>query len=130
MYGPDSNVYDKDLANYTPTSESDRTTTHAPSTAAAPSPTKNLGRILYSPVVNIAVLMTIMALAVVQKMFVFICDVKGAFLYAELFENEYVYVRPPPNWKDHLRFKGKTMKLKKALYGLRQAPRRWYTTLT
>ena len=97
MYGPDSDVYDKDLANDTPTSESDRTTTHAPSTAAAPSPTENLGRKLYSPVVNRAALMTIMALEVVPKMFVFICDVKGAFLYADLYENEYIHVRPPPN---------------------------------
>ena len=74
--------------------------------------------------------MTVIALAVIQKMVVFICDVKGAFLYADLFENEYIFVRPPPGWKDHHRFRGKILKLKKALYGLRQAPRRWYTTLT
>jgi hypothetical protein len=31
--------------------------------------------------------MTILALAVAKKMLVFICDVKGAFLYADLYED-------------------------------------------
>ena len=73
--------------------------------------------------------MSLVALAVVHKMFIFMCDVKGAFLYADLFDDEHVYVRPPPGWENHPRFKGKILRLKKALYGLRQAPRRWFETL-
>jgi hypothetical protein len=90
---------------------------------------RDTGRKLYSPVVIRAANMSIVALAVVKKMLIFIADVKGAFLYAELFEDEWVFVRPPKGWSDHPKFKGKIMKLKKALYGLRQAPRRWYTCL-
>jgi len=93
------------------------------------SKTNNTGRKLFSPVVNRASQMILLTLAVVHKMAVFIADVKGAFLYADLFEDEFVFVRPPKGWENHPRFKGKIMKLKKALYGLRQAPRRWYTCL-
>jgi hypothetical protein len=47
-------------------------------------------------------------------------DVKSAFLNGELIEE--VYVRQPPGFvaADH---EGKVLKLSKALYGLRQAPR-------
>ena len=37
-----------------------------------------------------------------------------------------MYCRPPKGYDNHQRFKGKIMKLKKALYGLAQAPRRWF----
>ncbi|WVZ54792.1 hypothetical protein U9M48_005538 [Paspalum notatum var. saurae] len=53
-------------------------------------------------------------------------DVKSAFLNGDLLEK--VYVHQPPgfvNSKDA----GKTLKLNKALYGLRQAPRAWYACL-
>ena len=71
------------------------------------SKTHNTGRKLFSPVVNRASQMIILTLAVVHKMAVFIADVKGAFLYADLFEDEYVFVRPPKGWENHPRFKGK-----------------------
>ena len=56
----------------------------------------------------------------------FICDIKGAFLYAMLLPEEVVYCRPPKGYEWHRRFNGKIMKLRKALYGLAQAPRRWF----
>ena len=66
---------------------------------AVASHSENTGRKLLSPVVNRASLMLVMALAVTKQMYIFICDVKGAFLYADLYEDEFVYVRPPPGWR-------------------------------
>ena len=66
------------------------------------------------------------AVAVSNKEYIYIADVKGAFLYALLLAEEQVYCRPPKGYDNHQRFKGKIMKLKKALYGLAQAPRRWF----
>ena len=59
----------------------------------------------------------------------FIADVKGAFLCALLLPDEVVYCRPPEGWENHPRFQGKTTRLRKTLYGLRQAPRRWWEHL-
>ncbi|KAL5600888.1 uncharacterized protein BROUX77_001088 [Berkeleyomyces rouxiae] len=51
-------------------------------------------------------------------------DVKSAFLNAELEKPE--YIRPP----DHMGFPSDcVLKLKKAIYGLRSAPKRWQQTL-
>ncbi|GKE54336.1 putative ribonuclease H-like domain-containing protein [Tanacetum coccineum] len=54
-------------------------------------------------------------------------DVKSAFLYGTI---EYeVYVCEPPGFEDP-RFPDKVYKVEKALYGLHQAPRAWYETLS
>ena len=56
-------------------------------------------------------------------------DVKTAFLHASLDAQEKVYVRPPPllcRWG--FTGKGALCRLKKALYGLRSAPRLWGLT--
>ena len=50
-------------------------------------------------------------------------DIKTAFLNGKL--NETVYVQPPPGFE----MPGKVWLLKRALYGLRQAPRAWHQTL-
>ncbi|GJS62297.1 putative ribonuclease H-like domain-containing protein, partial [Tanacetum coccineum] len=54
-------------------------------------------------------------------------DVKSAFLYGK-FEKE-VYVCQPPGFEDP-EFPDKVYKVEKALYGLHQAPRAWYETLS
>ncbi|GKC85261.1 putative ribonuclease H-like domain-containing protein, partial [Tanacetum coccineum] len=54
-------------------------------------------------------------------------DVKNAFLYATI--EEEVYVCQPPGFEDP-QFPDKVYKVEKALYGLHQAPRAWYETLS
>ncbi|GJT74143.1 retrovirus-related pol polyprotein from transposon TNT 1-94 [Tanacetum coccineum] len=54
-------------------------------------------------------------------------DVKSAFLYGKI--EEEVYVCQPPGFED-LDFPDRVYKVEKALYGLHQAPRAWYETLS
>ncbi|GJW70148.1 putative ribonuclease H-like domain-containing protein [Tanacetum coccineum] len=54
-------------------------------------------------------------------------DVKSAFLYGTI--DEEVYVSQPPGFVD-LDHPKKVYKVVKALYGLHQAPRAWYATLS
>ncbi|KAI3664290.1 hypothetical protein L6452_44775 [Arctium lappa] len=53
-------------------------------------------------------------------------DVKSAFLYGSI--EEEVYVCQPPGFENQS-YPDRVYKLKKALYGLHQAPRAWYDTL-
>jgi hypothetical protein len=52
-------------------------------------------------------------------------DVKSAFRNGEI--DEEVYVRQPPGF-EHPEFPNKVFRLKKDLYGRKQAPRAWYDT--
>nr|GEY57816.1 hypothetical protein [Tanacetum cinerariifolium] len=54
-------------------------------------------------------------------------DVMSAFLYGTI--NEEVYVMPPLGFQD-LEFPAKVYKVEKAIYGLHQAARAWYGTLS
>ncbi|GJS81073.1 putative ribonuclease H-like domain-containing protein [Tanacetum coccineum] len=54
-------------------------------------------------------------------------NVKNAFLYGTI--EEEVYVCQPPSFEDP-QFPNKVYKVEKALYGLHQAPRAWYETLS
>ncbi|GJS40653.1 putative ribonuclease H-like domain-containing protein, partial [Tanacetum coccineum] len=54
-------------------------------------------------------------------------DVKSAFLYGRI--DKEVYVSQPPCFVDP-KFPNKVYKVVKALYGLHQAPRAWYATLS
>lgn len=49
-------------------------------------------------------------------------DIKSAYLYGELNEDEEIYIRPPPGKFLNIKT-GQVLKLKKALYGLKQAGR-------
>ncbi|GKF57841.1 putative ribonuclease H-like domain-containing protein, partial [Tanacetum coccineum] len=54
-------------------------------------------------------------------------DVKSAFLYGKI--EEEVYVCQPPVFEDP-NFPDRVYKVEKALYGLHQAPKAWYETLS
>ncbi|GKE48588.1 putative ribonuclease H-like domain-containing protein, partial [Tanacetum coccineum] len=68
-----------------------------------------------------------LAYASFMGLIVYQMDVKSAFLYGTI-EDE-VYVCQPPGFEDP-QFSKKVYKVKKALYGLHQAPRAWYKTLS
>jgi hypothetical protein len=80
---------------------------------------------VFAPVARWDNIRTILALAAKEGWKIFQLDVKSAFLHGEL--NEDIYVQQPLGYQ-----KGngdKVYKLKKALYGLRQAPRAWYSRI-
>jgi len=81
----------------------------------------------FAPVARLEAIRIFLAFAAHHQFKVFQMDVKSAFLNGKLEEEVYVY-QPPgfineskPHW---------VYRLNKALYGLRQAPRAWYDTLT
>lgn len=74
----------------------------------------------FSPVLRYSVLKLLFALSVKLDMNVMHYDVTTAFLNGNLEES--VYMQPPPN----LALSGKVLKLKKAIYGLKQSARAWY----
>ncbi|GJZ78344.1 putative ribonuclease H-like domain-containing protein [Tanacetum coccineum] len=68
-----------------------------------------------------------LAFALFMNFLVFQMDVKSVFLYGTI--EEEVYVCQPPGFVDP-EFPEKVYKVEKALYGLHQAPRAWYETLS
>ena len=56
-------------------------------------------------------------------------DIKSAYLYGTVHDGEDLYLRPPPgDFLPNLP-PGWVLKLKKTIYGLKQAGRRWYKVL-
>ncbi|GJZ80713.1 putative ribonuclease H-like domain-containing protein [Tanacetum coccineum] len=82
---------------------------------------------VFSPVARIEAIRLFFAYASFMEFIVYQMDVKSAFLYGTI-EKE-VYVCQPPGFEDP-RFPDKVYKVEKALYGLHQAPRAWYETLS
>ncbi|KAF0906244.1 hypothetical protein E2562_009249 [Oryza meyeriana var. granulata] len=81
---------------------------------------------VFAPVARMESVRMLLAVAAQRGWLVHHMDVKSAFLNGEL--KEEVYVRQPPGFVA-ARHEGKVLRLKKALYGLRQAPRAWNTKL-
>ena len=80
----------------------------------------------YSPVAKLSTFRTILALAAQQDWEIESFDFNGAYLNGELGENEDIYMQNPPGYDSG---KGTVKHLKKSLYGLKQAGRKWYDTL-
>ncbi|GJR98034.1 retrovirus-related pol polyprotein from transposon TNT 1-94 [Tanacetum coccineum] len=68
-----------------------------------------------------------LAFASYMGFIVYQMDVKSAFLYGKI--DEEVYVSQPPGFIDP-KYPQKVYKVVRALYGLHQAPRAWYVTLS
>ncbi|GKC05970.1 putative ribonuclease H-like domain-containing protein [Tanacetum coccineum] len=78
-------------------------------------------------VARIEVIRLFLAYASYKGFVVYQMDVKSAFLYGKI--KEEVYVCQPPGFEDP-DFPDRVYKVEKALYGLHQAPRAWYETLS
>nr|GEX40012.1 hypothetical protein [Tanacetum cinerariifolium] len=78
-------------------------------------------------VARIEAIRLFLAYASFKDFIVYQMDVKSAFLYGKI-EKE-VYVCQPPRFED-FDFPDKVYKVKKKFYGLHQAPRAWYETMS
>ena len=78
---------------------------------------------IFSPVVKMTSIRTILSLVAVEDLHLEQLDVKTTFLHGDL--EEEIYMQQPQGYE----VKGKeklVCRLKKSLYGLKQAPRQWY----
>ncbi|GJR98747.1 putative ribonuclease H-like domain-containing protein [Tanacetum coccineum] len=82
---------------------------------------------VFAPVARIEAIRLFLAYASFMGFIMYQMDVKSAFLYGTI--KEEVYVCQPPGFEDP-HFPDKVYKVEKALYGLHQAPRAWYETLS
>ncbi|GKE59623.1 putative ribonuclease H-like domain-containing protein, partial [Tanacetum coccineum] len=82
---------------------------------------------VFARVARIVAIRLFMAYALFKDFIVYQMDVKSDFLYGKI--EEEVYVCQPLGFEDP-DFPNKVYKVEKALYGLHQAPRAWYETLS
>nr|GEV26743.1 hypothetical protein [Tanacetum cinerariifolium] len=82
---------------------------------------------VFAPVARIESIRLFLAYASFMGFIVYQMDVKSAFLYGTI--DEEVYVMQRPGFQD-LEFPARVYKVEKAMYGLHQAPRAWYGTLS
>ena len=82
---------------------------------------------LFASTSSLASARLLLAVAVEKKLAVYTADVKGAFLNADVPQEQMLYGHAPPEWqpKDLTDGRPVAWKLLKSLYGLRTAPRRW-----
>nr|GEV64122.1 putative ribonuclease H-like domain-containing protein [Tanacetum cinerariifolium] len=82
---------------------------------------------VFAPVARIKAIRLFLAYALFMGFTVYKMDVKSAFLYGTI--DEEVYVMQPLGLKDP-EYPARVYKVEKAMYGLHQAPRAWYGTLS
>ncbi|KAI5316235.1 hypothetical protein L3X38_045411 [Prunus dulcis] len=81
---------------------------------------------VFAPVARLDTIRIVISLAAQKNWVIYQLDVKSAFLHGEI--SEEVFVDQPPGYeqKGH---ETKVYRVKKALYGLEQAPRAWYSRI-
>ena len=80
----------------------------------------------FAPIARYSSIRSVLALVAVMKWKIHQMDVKTAFLKGVV--EEEVYVEQPLSFETHDR-ESRVCKLKKALYGLKKAPRTWYNRI-
>ena len=75
---------------------------------------------MHSPVVHMETIHAILAVAAMQKLFIYQLDIKGAYLNGKL--KQCMYMQQPEGYNDST---GCICMLVKTLYGLKQAGREW-----
>ncbi len=80
---------------------------------------------VYAPVSKHATMRSVLSLVAAKDWELHQLDIKTAFLHGELEED--IYIQQPPGYEEG--GPAVVCKLKKALYGLRQAPRAWHNRL-
>ena len=78
-----------------------------------------------APVAKITKVRTIIAIAASQSWSLYQIDVKISFLHGDI--KEYIYMKPPPGLLSSPT--SDICKLKRSLYGFKQAPRAWFDKL-
>lgn len=76
----------------------------------------------FSPVARMTTIRTVLSVASVKQMCLSQFDISTAFLYGKLDINDEIYISQPEGFDDK---SGRVCKLKKSLYGLKQAARCW-----
>ncbi|GJU35888.1 putative ribonuclease H-like domain-containing protein [Tanacetum coccineum] len=82
---------------------------------------------VFAPIARIEAIRLFLVYALFKDFVVYQMDVKSAFLYGKI--EEEVYICQPPGFEEP-DFHDRVYKVKKALYGLHQAPKAWYETLS
>ncbi|GKD59076.1 retrovirus-related pol polyprotein from transposon TNT 1-94 [Tanacetum coccineum] len=82
---------------------------------------------VFAPIARIEAIRLFLAYASFMGFIMYQMDVNNDFLYGTIEAEVYVY--QPPSFEDP-QFLNKVYKVEKALYGLHQAPRAWYKTLS
>ena len=82
----------------------------------------------FAPVACLASIRTVLAIAAAEDLEIHQIDIKGAYLNGELTNDEKIYMKQPLGYPVSPNL-GEVCRLKKSLYGLKQAGRRWYQKL-
>ena len=84
----------------------------------------------FAPVARLASIRTVLAFAAAEDYETGQIDIKSAYLNGELTDDEVIFMRQAPGFAEYgENGKVKVLRLRKTLYGLKQAGRRWYFKL-